>query len=68
MRNGNYHILQKVHLQAHLVLTVPMRNGNLIHAVVVVGQNLVLTVPMRNGNNYETFGAGMVLLEFLPYL
>ena len=33
-----------------LVLTVPMRNGNITSVPTVATPNMVLTVPMRNGN------------------
>jgi len=33
-----------------IVLTVPMRNGNLAYGEKAEEQAIVLTVPMRNGN------------------
>jgi len=34
-----------------IVLTVPMRNGNIFKPIVLPPSVLVLTVPMRNGNS-----------------
>ena len=38
----------------YLVLTVPMRNGNLAKSVDGWDEKSVLTVPMRNGNTLGT--------------
>ena len=36
-----------------MVLTVPMRNGNICSGVMFFNISFVLTVPMRNGNKEE---------------
>ena len=38
------------------VLTVPMRNGNLLQLLECLRNHQVLTVPMRNGNYGEASG------------
>ena len=50
-----------------IVLTVPMRNGNIASVLPCAAVAKVLTVPMRNGN---LFGAKVFYPEslFLPYL
>jgi len=40
-----------------LVLTVPMRNGNVKNSICSNIENIVLTVPMRNGNNSSSVSA-----------
>ena len=37
-----------------IVLTVPMRNGNLSNKIKIPLDAPVLTVPMRNGNSDES--------------
>jgi len=68
MRNGN----QKrgvVHYHMIIVLTVPMRNGNMITFFAIASQSVcVLTVPMRNGNKVELPQLEETVNQFLPYL
>jgi len=53
---------------ATLVLTVPMRNGNITDCSNSPRYCLVLTVPMRNGNSISTIMYANASDTFLPYL
>ena len=50
------------------VLTVPMRNGNILGGEKMPKAFIVLTVPMRNGNQGARGGTNLPEEEFLPYL
>ena len=68
MRNGNTASQFKEYNGMKRVLTVPMRNGNLVLRKFLCQFLCVLTVPMRNGNRDWVSEEDIDAFRFLPYL